>query len=304
VGQLYPKSDVTRRSQGFTIFSTGINIGAVLGPIVCGLLAQLYGWHVGFGAAGALMLVAAGVYLFGMRHFEPHRLVDTQGVKAAPLTANERSLLLMLTFTLVLSMFQWLAYDQMFNVGLIWVADHVSLSTPVGAMPAAWFNSVDAGASILVVPLLIMLWQAQARRNTEPPSLSKIGIGAVVMAASMGALALGSWLADSGKVSVIYPLIAFTLSGASFMVTWPVQLAMVSRLAPQSVNALAMAVVYLTAFFSGVGSGYIASYYEPLGATAFWILNAGISLGGTVAVLLFGRALTRRMDDLTGSSIS
>jgi POT family proton-dependent oligopeptide transporter len=88
------------------------------------------------------------------------------------------------------------------------------------------------------------------------------------------------------------------------MVTWPVQLAMVSRLAPQSVNALAMAVVYLTAFFSGVGSGYIASYYEPLGATAFWILNAGISLGGAVAVLLFGRALTRRMDDLTGSSIS
>jgi POT family proton-dependent oligopeptide transporter len=49
VGALYPAGDEARRNHGFVIFSTGINIGAVLGPLLCGLLAQVYGWHYGFG---------------------------------------------------------------------------------------------------------------------------------------------------------------------------------------------------------------------------------------------------------------
>src|ERR1700731_1631641 len=42
VGALYPRDDEARRTRGFTIFSTGINIGAVSGPFVCGGLAQFY----------------------------------------------------------------------------------------------------------------------------------------------------------------------------------------------------------------------------------------------------------------------
>src|ERR1700676_1006458 len=51
VGGLYAGEDDTRRTRVFVIFSTGINIGAVVGPLLCGLLAQLYGWHYGFGVA-------------------------------------------------------------------------------------------------------------------------------------------------------------------------------------------------------------------------------------------------------------
>ena len=49
VGQLYPPNDGSqRRTRGFTIFSAGINIGAVLGPLACGAVAAIYGWHAGF----------------------------------------------------------------------------------------------------------------------------------------------------------------------------------------------------------------------------------------------------------------
>src|SRR6266851_1226813 len=51
VGALYPRDDEARRTRGFIIFSTAINIGAVAGPLLCGLLAQVYGWHYGFGVA-------------------------------------------------------------------------------------------------------------------------------------------------------------------------------------------------------------------------------------------------------------
>ena len=55
VGELYGRGD-ERRDAGFTIFYMGINIGAALGPLVCGLLAR-DNWHYGFAAAGVGMLV-------------------------------------------------------------------------------------------------------------------------------------------------------------------------------------------------------------------------------------------------------
>ena len=54
VGELYPPGD-PRRDGGFTIYYMGINLGAFLGPLACGLLAA-ENWHYGFAAAGVGML--------------------------------------------------------------------------------------------------------------------------------------------------------------------------------------------------------------------------------------------------------
>ena len=68
VGALYSVDDEANRVRGYTVFSMGINVGAVFGPIVCGLLAQLYGWHTGFGAAALFILIGLVTYLVGYRH--------------------------------------------------------------------------------------------------------------------------------------------------------------------------------------------------------------------------------------------
>ena len=49
-------------------FSTAINFGAVAGPLFCGLLAQVYGWHYGFGVAAIFMLAGLATYISGYRH--------------------------------------------------------------------------------------------------------------------------------------------------------------------------------------------------------------------------------------------
>jgi POT family proton-dependent oligopeptide transporter len=61
VGEFYPPGD-HRRDGGFTIFYMGINVGAALGPLVCGFLAA-ENWHYGFAAAGFGML-------FGLAQFK------------------------------------------------------------------------------------------------------------------------------------------------------------------------------------------------------------------------------------------
>jgi proton-dependent oligopeptide transporter, POT family len=63
VAELYPEGGA-RRDAGFTIFYMGVNLGAALGPLICGWLATTYGWHYGFGAAAIGMVLGLVVFRF------------------------------------------------------------------------------------------------------------------------------------------------------------------------------------------------------------------------------------------------
>jgi POT family proton-dependent oligopeptide transporter len=69
VGELYPQGD-PRRDGGFSVFYMGINLGAFLGPLICGGLAQSknFGWHWGFAAAGVGMLLGVIQFWFTKHH--------------------------------------------------------------------------------------------------------------------------------------------------------------------------------------------------------------------------------------------
>ena len=70
VGSLYPPGD-PRRDAGFSIFYMGINLGAFLGPLVAGYLAQRVDWHVGFASAGIGMAFGVTQYVLGRKHLTP-----------------------------------------------------------------------------------------------------------------------------------------------------------------------------------------------------------------------------------------
>ena len=63
VGQLYTRED-PRRDSGFSIFYMGINIGALLSPILCGYVGEHFSWRLGFGLCGLGML--AGVIQYAI----------------------------------------------------------------------------------------------------------------------------------------------------------------------------------------------------------------------------------------------
>lgn len=67
VGGLYKQGD-SRRDGGFMIFYMGINLGAMLGSILCGIIAAAYGWHIGFTLAGFGMLLGQIVYIWGQKY--------------------------------------------------------------------------------------------------------------------------------------------------------------------------------------------------------------------------------------------
>lgn len=68
LGQFYEQND-PRRDNGFSIFYMGINIGGFFAPILCGAVAETYGWHWGFSVAAFGMVLGALVFYGGSKHF-------------------------------------------------------------------------------------------------------------------------------------------------------------------------------------------------------------------------------------------
>ena len=100
VGQLYSEED-KRRDSGFSIFYTGINLGAFLAPLLVGYLAQSQSfrnlltswgfsanssWHWGFGAAGVGMTLGIIQYVLGQK-----RLAAVGGKPEIPSATAETS---------------------------------------------------------------------------------------------------------------------------------------------------------------------------------------------------------------------
>lgn len=85
VGQLYAEGDL-RRDAGFSIFYMGINLGALVGPLLTGLLQSKIGFHAGFAAASVGMALGLIQYTLGRKH-----LGSAGASPSNPLPASERT---------------------------------------------------------------------------------------------------------------------------------------------------------------------------------------------------------------------
>jgi len=293
VGALYPPEDEARRTRGFVIFSTGINIGAVIGPLLCGLLAQLYGWHYGFGIAAIFMLLGLATYLYGYRYL-PAR-VERRKFEGARLTAAERGTVYALVVVMIITIFQSTSYYQLYNVNPIWIQQHVRAEVGSFRIPVPWYQSLNSLFSIVGVPLVFWIWRYQASRRREPNELAKIGIGAWMAAASNLILVAAIIASGNAPIHPMWPFLYSALLGISFLYYWPTLLALVSRAAPAKVNATLMGLAFMSLFISNNLIGWIGGFYEKMTPAQFWAMHAAIGAMGGLLVVLFGRRLSRML---------
>jgi POT family proton-dependent oligopeptide transporter len=295
VGGLYPTEDEERRSKGFAIFSTGINFGSVVGPLLCGYLGERYGWHVGFGAAALFMLGGVLTYLSGYRYL-PAR-VDRKRVADVAMTADDWKVVWVLLGAFVLTVFPHIAYYQLSNVLPVWLEQHADMNAGGFRVPIPWFQSIDPLFSILCLPLLFALWRWQGRGDrTEPSELRKIGAGAFICGGANLILVAAITAYGSGRVPWIWPFLFCAVQGVGFMYFWPPFLSLVSRVAPPKINATMMGGAFLVLFVANNLIGWLGTFYEQLGPAAFWALHAAIGGGGGVLALVYSRTAGRLLE--------
>jgi proton-dependent oligopeptide transporter, POT family len=290
LGDLYSNRD-HRRDSAFQFYYGMLNAGAFIAPLITGLLAQAYGWHYGFGFAGIGMLAGLVIFVAGARYLPPDALRGAAAIRVR-LTSGERRVVLVLVLMLPLLTLFWIAQSQIWNTYNLWARDHVDMTIGAWKMPVPWLQAVDSlGVIVLVLPLL-RFWRWQAARASEPDDVTKLAVGCLLFGAAIAWLACGQLVADAtGKVPLAWAFTYHFLSAIGYLYFAPVVLAVFSRSAPASVNAMMIGTYYLSIFAGSTISGRLGGLYERLSSAQFWVLHAAIVSVGGVLILLFARRL-------------
>jgi len=293
VGGLYHRED-QRRDSAFSIYSVAINVGATVAPLICGTLGELYGWHYGFGAAGIGMLVGIVIYLSGLRHMPVDRASDAAAGRPRLAPGDGKVIGAILVLFLIAALF-WSTQSQVWNTYPLWIKGEVDRLVLGFTVPVTWFQSLDSLAVLMIAPLVLWFWRRQAKRGTEPDDFSKIIFGTSVYALAFVWLAASEATAGDAPVAVIWPAAFHFILGLGFMYVGPIMLSLVSRAAPEAVNAMMVGSYYLSIFVGGFVSGWLGRFYEVLSPAQFWLLHAAVAGLGALLVLLLRRPLGRAM---------
>jgi POT family proton-dependent oligopeptide transporter len=136
--------------------------------------------------------------------------------------------------------------------------------------PVPWLQSVDAlGVIVLVLPML-RFWRWQAVRSCEPNDVTKLAIGCLLFGVAIAWLAGGELVADAtGKEPLIWAFVYHFLSAIGYLYFAPVAVAVFSRTAPSSVNAMMIGTYYLSIIAGSTISGRLGGLYERLSSAQF-----------------------------------
>jgi len=275
VGQLYEQGD-PRRDRGFTIFYMGINLGAWLGTLICGLLgeSERFGWHWGFGAAGIGMVAGLFNYIFFKRKYlgtigdVPARKVEAAKTGAGgeqPLTKEERERILALFITAFFVIFFWLAFEQAGSSMNLFAAERTYRVVAGYTVPASWFQQVNPLAILAFAPVFSMFWKWLSDRGKEPSTPAKMGIGLLFLSAGFVFMVIGAKLSDHGMlVSAFWLSMAYLLHTFGELCLSPLGLSLVTKLAPAKFASLLMGTWFLANFTANLVGGYVAGLVEKV----------------------------------------
>ncbi len=297
VGLLYPEGD-HRRDSAFTIFYMGINLGAFFSPLVCGTLGQTVGWDWGFGAAGVGMVAGLLIYHFGKRLLPPDQMMARQSadapVEKVQTTSEEWKSIGALVFLCVINIVFWAVYEQQGNTLQLW-ADQNTRWTFFGlTLPSTWYQAFNPLFIFAFAPVMDMFWGWQSKRGKEPSSVTKMGIGCVLLGLSMVIMIAASRLvAPDQKGSLLWLVSTTWLLTMGELYLSPIGLSLVTKMSPPRMVSMMMGMWFLSSFFGNYLAGFIGGYYNVMTKEAFFTLLTALGIGSGLIFFAVNRPLSR-----------
>lgn len=292
VGNLYKPGD-SRIDRAYSIFYVGINVGATFSPLVCGTLGQEYGYHWGYGAAGAGMLIGLITYLFALRSLPPDRAarITAKTEEKKPLTGDDWKAIIALLLLVIPGSLFWSVYEQQGNTISLFAQDLADKRLIPGLIdwqiPASWFQAFNPAMIVGFTPLVVAFWGWQAKRKTEPSVLTKMALGNFMLAGSYVVMAAAVYFSGHGQVSWFWLLLFFAVITMGELFFSPVGLALTARVAPGAVLSTMMGFWLMTSFFGNQLQGYIGTYYSRMDKIHFFLLCAVVGAAAGVVFWLF-----------------
>ncbi|TGK18944.1 MFS transporter [Leptospira fluminis] len=265
VGKIYElegKADL--KDSGFTIFYFGINLGAVLGTWACANIAEMYGWHFGFGVAALGMLT--GLLIFGTwssslpkNSFVPGAAVSDsieEKTESTSSTAGRDRIRAILVFSGITIIF-WASFEQMGSSLNLIIDRYVDRNLYGWTIPAANYQSLNPIFVILFSLVVSSGWKKLESSGIHVSSVVKFSMALVTLASGFLVLCLVTSLTQ-GKFSSWWIILAILLHTLGELFISPVGLSLITKLAPAKSGSMMMGIFLLSSFFGHLIAGELA----------------------------------------------
>ena len=321
VGGLYKEGD-RRRDAAFTIFYMGINLGAMIAPLVIGVVTDnmfattnedgsiAYGYRYGFLVSGIGMLLGQVIFnLLGPKYLgdlgtRPIGAVSDSSTSERVQSINpetrevldekqERERISVIFILLIFAVFFWAGFEQAGSSLSLYTDKFIDRSIGSFEIPTSWFQSVNPLFIVTLAPLFTLFWASPIGRRLTTPV--KMGVGMIILGAGflfmIGAVAERSANGDvndvNNKAALMWLIMTYLLHTIGELCISPVGLSVVTKLSPPKLASVLMAVWMLSSSFANFLGGFIAAYVETMGAGEVFTYIAGfVSVCGVLLILL------------------
>ena len=253
LGLFYEEND-PRRDPAYTLFYTGSNLGGFLAAVSCGIVAQQFGWHAGFGLAAFGMVISMVLLYF------KQDILEDRGLKIARRSSlhftsllYNKNMSILLGMTLLLMVYFSMAELQG-SMLMVYLQDFVNRNV--------WGYEIPSSVLITMNPITIFVVGPILAKITFDNIKTKLGLAYVCMALSFVCLLVGSML-GKGLVPMFPVLLSFAFVAIGELLIAPTIFSFCSKNAPKELQATLMGMVTLGFGCANLLSGKIGQYVLP-----------------------------------------
>ena len=365
VGALYEGQPGARRDAGFSIFYMGINLGALIAPLIAGSIGEIWNWRGGFFCAGLFMALGVTQYkltekYLGEAGLKPHAASEAERAKGwkilwgsvgavllltglmfagviavdvttlakvvgsamsvlgiaffaaillfADLTSAERKRVgVIAIFFLCAAMF-WAGFEQAATTFNLFAQDYTNRTLlgswfPDGVHPASWYQSANPIFVVLLAPFFAWIWVELGKRNLDPSSPAKFGVGLVLLGVGFLVMMAAAQLVVSsgGKVAPTWLLLTYLLHTMGELCLSPVGLSNVTKLSPPRYVGQMMGTWFLGAALGNLIAGLVGGHIGSGAASEMpsqFLIMAFIGGGAGLAMLLASPVIKKMIGEL------
>ena len=306
VGDLYEPGD-KRLDSAFSIFYMGINLGAVIAPLIVGLLADnifatsfkdangvvqiTHGYRYGFLAAAVGVLIGQLLFVFFSNKYLGNIGIAPKGgaTKAVesvkeevktPLTRQEKERIAVIFIFFFFAVFFFAGMEQAGASFNLYANEYIDRKVFGFEVPTPWLQMVNPFFVIILAPVFAYFWNTRLGQALNTPL--KMGLALIILGVGFWFMLIAgfqrgaTWggglsIIDNPdgmvKASIIWMILTYFLHTIGELSLSVVGLSIVTKLSPARFASLFMGVWIMASAFALILAGLISSYVEELGAS-------------------------------------
>lgn len=298
VGQLYGPKD-KRRDAGFIIFYMGINLGAFLSSLIVSEVADIWGWHYGFGLAAIGMAFGQIVFIRGQETLKNvgNLMVKSKTKKVdtdfAPLNLEEKDRLKLVFISFFIVWLFFSAFEQAGGLMNIYTSTSVdrtiSFSGKSFEIAAGSFQATNSMFILLFGSSFVVFLNYLNKNNIRFTAIRKFGYATIITSIGFIALIISIFEGFKGDLSIPFNnfdaeqlvksnmtwiILAYMFHTIGELFISPISLSFVTKLSPKRYTSSMMGFYFAVTGLGNLAAGMLGAQSEKLGNLNIFIIVA------------------------------